>query len=96
MLKYGDRNSVWNETAKQTRGGLMKADLILSRTGKIVSKKKSNSAREMYQKNGGFKKKVAQPESEPEAPAPTPAPTPTPEPEKPKKRRRRRKKNEKK
>ena len=83
MLKYGDRNSVWNGEAKQTRGGLTKEDLIMSKSGKIVSKKKSESARALYQKNGGFRNKVAK----------------TPEPvkrddlvEPPKKRRRRKKK----
>ncbi len=59
MLKYGDRTSVWNGQAKQTRGGLTKDDLIMSKSGKIVSKKKSESARALYQKNGGFKSKAA-------------------------------------
>ena len=84
MLKYGDRNSVWNNEAKQTRGGLTKEDLIMSKSGKIVSKKKSESARAWYEKNGGFKRKVVQ-----ETPEPTPAPT---EPPKKKRKYRRRKK----
>ena len=58
MLKYGDRNSVWNGTAKQTRGGLTKEDLLMSRSGKIVSKKKSESAKAFYAANGGFKRKA--------------------------------------
>ena len=57
MLKYGDRNAVWSGEAKQTRGGLTKDDLIMSRTGKIVSKKKSESAKAFYVKNDGFKRK---------------------------------------
>ena len=82
MLKYGDRNSVWNGQAKQTRGGLTKDDLIMSKSGKIVSKKKSESARALYQKNGGFRNKVVK----------TPEPVKQQPVEPPKKRRRRKKK----
>lgn len=81
MLKYGDRNSVWNGQAKQTRGGLTKDDLIKSKSGKIVSKKSSESARALYQKNGGFKSKVAK------APEVKPVEDPV-QPPKPKRRRR--------
>ena len=81
MLKYGDRSSVWNGTAKQTRGGLTKEDLVMSRTGKIVSKKKSESAKAWYKNNGGFKKRQK-----------TPEPTPVPE-EPPKKKRKYKRKN---
>ena len=83
MLKYGDRNSVWNGEAKQTRGGLTKDDLIKSRSGKIVSKRKSESARALYQKNGGFRNKVV-----PQTPEPVKRDLVEP----PKKRRRRKKK----
>ena len=48
--RYGTR-------AEVTRGGLRKADLILSRTGKIVSKRKSESAKKIYNEFG-FKKRV--------------------------------------
>ena len=82
MLKYGDRNSVWNGEAKQTRGGLTKDDLIKSRSGKIVSKRKSESARALYQKNGGFRNKVVK----------TPEPVKRDELVEPPKKRRRRKK----
>ena len=82
MLKYGDRNAVWSGEAKQTRGGLTKDDLIMSRTGKIVSKKKSESAKAFYAKNGGFKRK--NPVVEPTAD----------EPPKKKRKYNRRKKNE--
>ena len=38
--RYGSRYEVFDsETALQTRGGLKKEDLMLSRTGKIVSKR---------------------------------------------------------
>ena len=51
--KYGTRAEVFDlGTAEMTRGGLRKEDLILSRTGKIVSKKKSASARENFLKYG--------------------------------------------
>ena len=46
-----------SETAEMTRGGLRKADLILSRSGKIVSKRKSESAKKIYNEFG-FNKRV--------------------------------------
>ena len=57
MKKYGDRQSVYDGQCKMTRGGLTKDDLLMSRNGKIVSKKKSDRAKEDYQKYG-FKKRV--------------------------------------
>jgi len=60
-----------------TRGGLVKDDLMLNtKTGKLVSKKKSQIARDNYTKFGFNKRKEE---------------TPAPE-EKPKKKRRRKKK----
>ena len=56
MKKYGDRQSVYDGLSKMTRGGLMKDDLVLSKSGKIVSKKKSERAKENYAKYG-FKKR---------------------------------------
>ena len=56
MKKYGDRQSVYDGLSKMTRGGLMKEDLVLSKNGKIVSKKKSERAKENYAKYG-FKKR---------------------------------------
>ena len=61
--KYGTRSEVWEGLAQLTRGKLSKADLVLSRSGRIVSKKKSELAKQSYQKFG-FKKR--------EAPAPEP------------------------
>ena len=59
--RYGSRSEVFDsETAEMTRGGLRKADLILSRTGKIVSKRKSESAKKIYDEYG-FNKRVAPP-----------------------------------
>ena len=80
MKKYGTRTEVYNDEAECTRGGLCKDDLIISKNGKIVSKKKSIAALENYKKFG-FKKRVVQKEDEPQ-----------PEPKK--KRRRRKKKTE--
>ena len=37
----GSRDDVWNGIAYKTSGGLIKSDLIISKTGKIVSRKKS-------------------------------------------------------
>ena len=42
--KFGSRSEVWDESVNMTRGGLTKADLMLSKTGRIVSKKKSGQA----------------------------------------------------
>ena len=52
MKKYGDRQAVYNGIAEKTRGGLTKDDLMLSKTGRIVSKKKSLAAAESYKKYG--------------------------------------------
>ena len=80
--KFGSRSEVYDlQTAEQTRGGLTKDMLTLSRTGKIVSKKKSEAAKTMYKK-WGFKKRE-------EAKEATEATT---EDEKPKKVRARRRK----
>ena len=58
--RYGTRFEVFDsETAEMTRGGLRKADLMMSRSGKIVSKKKSESAKALYEKFG-FNKRVVQ------------------------------------
>ena len=78
MKKYGSRSEVYNGEAEATRGGLTKADLILSKTGKIVSKKKSEAALAAYKKYG-FTKRL-------------PAKAAEPAPQEPKRKRRKRKK----
>lgn len=78
--RYGTRDEVFAGSAEKTRGGLMKDDLMISRTGRIVSKKKSEQARKNYEQYG-FKKRVVEEEKKEE--------------EKPKKRRRRKKKADK-
>ena len=55
--RYGSRYEVFDaETALQTRGGLKKEDLMLSRTGKIVSRKKSVAAKALYSQYGFSKR----------------------------------------
>ena len=64
--KYGSRQDVFElGTAQMTRGGLTKADLMLSRSGKIVSVKKSQQAKTNYTKFG-FSKRVVEEEKEDE------------------------------
>jgi hypothetical protein len=74
---YGTRSEVWEGIAKQTRGRLTKDKLILSRSGRIVSKRKSEMAKKTYLEHK-FAKRTKPEEVPPE--------------EKPKKKRRRRKK----
>jgi len=57
--RYGTRDEVYSGVARCTRGGLTRDKLVLSRTGRIVSKLKSEQARENYKKYG-FKKRVAE------------------------------------
>jgi hypothetical protein len=76
MKKFGTRQEVWEEECTMTRGGLTKDDLVLSKSNRLVSKKKSIAARAAYQKFGFKKRQAAVPVQE----------------EEPKKRRRRRKK----
>ena len=80
MKKYGNRTDVFNGEAEKTRGGLTKDDLMLSKTGRIVSKRKSLAAAENYKKYG-FKKRQQEDAD-------------TAAPEEPKKKRRRRKKKQ--
>merc|ERR1712048_763465 len=44
VSKFGSRIQVWNGTKVSTKGGLKKADLKKSKTGKIVARKASASA----------------------------------------------------
>lgn len=40
MMTVGTKAQVWHETAKHTSGGLTKKDLMKTKKGRIVSKKK--------------------------------------------------------
>ena len=44
----GSKQAVWDGTAHRTAGGLTKADLVLSKKGKVVSKKQSEAAAARY------------------------------------------------
>jgi hypothetical protein len=41
----GTRAQVWHGTAKKTKGGLMKTCLMMNKRGRIVSRKKHNTAK---------------------------------------------------
>ena len=45
MLSEGSRRQVYNGSAKHTSGGLEKKDLTMNKFGRIVSAKKSRSAK---------------------------------------------------
>ena len=73
--RYGSRYEVFDtQTALQTRGGLKKEDLMLSRTGKIVSRKKSLAAKKLYEEYG-FNKRT-RPEPKPKKKSPPKAKKP--------------------
>jgi hypothetical protein len=84
--KYGTRSEVWDDLAEKTRGGLMKTNLMISKTGKIVSRKKSELAKKSYAEYG-FKKREERRKGSGEN-------QPQPEVEKPRRKKRRRKKTE--
>ena len=65
MRKYGSRQEVWDGLCTMTRGGLSKDDLIMSKTNKIVSKKKSEAAKISYDKFGFAKRKESSPPAAP-------------------------------
>ena len=44
----GSKQEVWNGAAHKTAGGLTKADLVLSKGGKPVSKRQSEAAAARY------------------------------------------------
>lgn len=52
--KIGSREEVWKGFAIQTSGGLKKSDLVISRRGKIVSKKQSEAAKKRMRSGKGL------------------------------------------
>ena len=81
--KYGSRQDVIDGLATKTRGGLTADDLFVNpKSGKIVSKRKSEIAKANYKTHGFNKRKAPEPEPAEEAKPPK------------KKRRRRKKKDE--
>ena len=56
MPLVGSRAQVWHGTCKRTSGGLHKHDLMMNKNGRIVSKKKHNSAkRDRRLERAGYK-----------------------------------------
>lgn len=56
MLRKGSRAQVWHGTALKTSGGLKKSDLLMNKNGRIVSKKKHNTAKkEKRLEKAGYK-----------------------------------------
>jgi len=45
QLLVGSRAQVWHETAYKTKGDLVRADLMMNKHGRIVSRKKHNTAK---------------------------------------------------
>ena len=55
----GSRAQVWHGTAYKTKGGLTKDKLLMTKRGRVVSRKKHNSAKreKRLQKHGYFTQK---------------------------------------
>jgi|LakMenEpi03Aug12_release.lakeMendotaPanAssembly.Ray.scaffolds.fasta_scaffold585753_1 hypothetical protein len=52
--KVGSKLNVWNGLAKETSGGLQKKDLMISKSGTVVSKKASQSAKNRMKSGKGL------------------------------------------
>ena len=50
----GTREQVWSGVARETSGGLQKKDLMISKTGDLVSKKASIAAKDRMKSGEGF------------------------------------------
>merc|ERR1712087_52314 len=57
-MQTGSYRKVWNGSSKFTKGGLVKADLMLNKRGKVVSKKQFASGEKL--KSGGWTAAVIQ------------------------------------
>jgi hypothetical protein len=53
--KIGTRKDVWTGKAEQTTGGLTKRDLCLNTSGRVVSRKRSEYARKVFEENEGLR-----------------------------------------
>merc|ERR1719336_2886643 len=51
-MQTGSYRKVWNGTAKFTKGGLVKDDLMLNKRGKVVSKKQYEKGQALQAKGG--------------------------------------------
>lgn len=56
-LKVGSRKDVWHGKADRTSGGLTKRDLCLNSVGKVVSRKRSEYARRMFDESPEIRQK---------------------------------------
>ncbi len=91
MKRFGTRQEVWEGECTMTRGGLTKDDLILSKSNRLVSKKKSEAAKAAYAKFG-FKKRA--PKEQKQVPKEQEQKQQQKQKQKPKRKRRRKKKPE--
>jgi hypothetical protein len=75
VLKVGSKRQVFNSRALKTSGGLKKEDLIKSKSGRIVSLRASNKARELWNKRNQKieEKKDIEEETKEEAPISNPS-----------------------
>jgi hypothetical protein len=55
--RIGSRKDVWVAKADQTTGGLTKREICLNASGKVVSRKRSEYARKMFDENEGLRQK---------------------------------------
>merc|ERR1712227_892031 len=53
-MQTGSKRKVWNGTAKWTKGGLTKGDLMLNKNGKVVSKKLFKKGQALRKLSGGW------------------------------------------
>merc|ERR1712038_1509942 len=53
-MQTGSMRKVWNGTSTYTKGGLVKADLMLNARGKVVSKKQFKKGQALQKKSGGW------------------------------------------
>merc|ERR1719336_2336305 len=53
-MQTGSKRKVWNGSATWTKGGLTKADLMLNKAGRVVSKKQFKKGQQLQKKNGGW------------------------------------------
>merc|ERR1712050_55528 len=53
-MQTGSFRKVWNGTSTYTKGGLTKADLMLNKKGKVVSKKAFKIGQQLVKNHGGW------------------------------------------
>ena len=67
LKKRGTREEVWNGQAASTSGGLTRQDLMISNTGKIVSKRASEKSKQLMLDRHQSKKDVQSTDEKPSA-----------------------------